>query len=171
MMTQQQYERISTPFRTPARQKMLVWLNRLVTGSVYAAYTLLCIILAVRLDQRLIPVLAIPAVPFALLSFYRKKVNAPRPYEILNIAPLLKPHRQGKSFPSRHVFSAFVIATTIAGFWPAPGLTIAVLGALLMLIRVIGGVHFPKDVIAGAIIGIASGGVGLTVWHWIGGML
>lgn len=171
MMTQQQYERISAPFRRPARQKMLIWLNRLITGCVYAAYILLCAILAVRLDLRLIPVVAIPAVPFVLLSFYRKTVNAPRPYEALNIVPLLKPHRQGKSFPSRHVFSAFVIATTLAGFWPPLGLVIAVLGALLMAIRVIGGIHFPRDVFAGTIIGIISGGIGLTVWHWIGGIL
>jgi len=169
-MTQQQYERISAPFRTPARTNALRLANKLLSAGVYAAYCLCCAILVLQLDLRIIPVMMIPGIPFVLLSIVRAKINAPRPYEVLDIDPLLKKHRSGNSFPSRHVFSAFVIGMTLCGLWLPLGIIILVAGALLSAIRVVGGVHFPRDVIAGAIVGIVSGGIGLLIWHWIGGM-
>lgn len=170
-MTQQQYERISAPFRAPARRKALAWANRLLSAAVYIGYCLSCATLLLERDIRLVPLLAIPGVPFVLLSLYRSKRNAPRPYEALNIDPLLNKHRAGKSFPSRHVFSAFVIGATLCGFRPAVGVGILAIGALLAAIRVIGGVHFPRDVIAGALVGLISGGIGLLIWYHSGGIL
>ena len=170
MMTQQQYERISAPFRTPARIRALRLTNKLLTAGVYAAYCLCCAKLVLQLDPRLVPALLIPGVPFVLLSLVRAKINAPRPYEALNIEPLLKKHRSGNSFPSRHVFSAFVIGMTLCRFWLPLGIIILAAGALLSAIRVIGGVHFPRDVIAGSIVGIVSGGIGILIWNLIGGM-
>ena len=38
-----------------------------------------------------------------------------------------------------------------------------VIGILLGMIRVLGGVHEPRDVIAGAVIGIASGIIGFSI--------
>ena len=170
-MTQQQYSRISAPFRAPLRRKALAWTNRALSAAVYIAYCLVCAILLFRWDVRLLPMLAIPGVPFVLLSLIRAKINAPRPYELLNIDPLLKKHRAGKSFPSRHVFCAFVIGATLCGFWPVFGAGILGIGSLLAVIRVIGGVHFPRDVIAGALVGLISGGIGLLICHSIGGIL
>ena len=170
-MTKQQYERISAPFRAPVRRKALVLTNRALTGAVYAAYILLCLYLLLHADRRLIAVLLVPAVPFVLLSFIRKRINAPRPYEALDIDPLIHKDTKGKSFPSRHVFSAFVIAMAAGAVLPALGAIIAGIAALLMVIRVIGGVHFPRDVIAGALCGILSGAIGLLIFRMIGGIL
>ena len=48
-------------------------------------------------------------------------------------------------------------------FWwvcpPLGGVFLAV-GVLIALIRVIGGVHFPRDVLSGAVLGAACGAVG-----------
>ena len=41
-------------------------------------------------------------------------------------------------------------------YWPA-GIAIGILGIALAYVRVVGGVHFPKDIAAGALIGILSG--------------
>ena len=61
--------------------------------------------------------------------------------------------KQGESFPSRHVLSAAVI--TAVFFYAAPplGPVLAVITLLIALVRVIGGVHFVKDVTAGALLG------------------
>ena len=69
----------------------------------------------------------------------------------------------GKSFPSRHVFSIFVIAVTVFWVWPLPGILVGIAGAILSWCRVAGGVHFPRDVIAGALIGIGCGVIGYYV--------
>ena len=54
--------------------------------------------------------LFIPASGFVILSFLRKKINAPRPYEEWTIKPLLDRDSPGQSMPSRHVFSATIIS-------------------------------------------------------------
>lgn len=104
----------------------------------------------------------VPGIAFVLLSFFRDKYNAPRPYETLDIDPLIRKNTKGHSFPSRHVFSFAVIA---CAFWyvnPVIG-AISMCGAVLMaLIRVLGGVHFPRDVIAGLAAGIGAGILGFV---------
>ena len=55
------------------------------------------------------------------------------------------------------------IAVTFFWVWPAAGVLIGIAGALLAWVRVKGGVHFPRDVIAGALIGIGCGIVGFYV--------
>lgn len=110
-----------------------------------------------------IEALIIPAVGFLLLSIYRAKVNAPRPYEVFDTPPLVVKNTRGNSFPSRHVFSAFIIATTAIQFFPALGVILYICGVLLAVTRVLAGVHFPKDVVAGALTGIALGLIGFAI--------
>lgn len=59
-----------------------------------------------------IRIVAVTAVSFIGVSYFRKKFDAPRPYTVYNYEPIIKKEKEGNSFPSRHVFSAFVIATT-----------------------------------------------------------
>ncbi len=104
-------------------------------------------------------IVAVPAVSFILVSLFRQKVNAKRPYELYGFSPLIVKDTKGKSFPSRHVFSIFVIGTTLGILYPYMSIAIGIMGVLLAAIRVITGVHFPKDTIAGAVIGIVLGSV------------
>ena len=99
-------------------------------------------------EQALIYVF-VPASGFVILSFLRKKINAPRPYEVWEIIPLLDRDSPSQSMPSRHVFSATIISMACLHASLSVGLTLLVLSALLGLVRVLGGVHFPKDVVVG----------------------
>ena len=65
--------------------------------------------------------------------------------------------KTGESFPSRHTLSAFLI--TMTGFYVyfPVGIVLAVMSLIIAITRVVSGVHFTKDVIAGAVIGILSG--------------
>lgn len=99
----------------------------------------------------------IPASGFVILSFLRKKINAPRPYEVWKIVPLLDRDSPGQSMPSRHVFSATIISMACLHASLSVGVILLVLSALLGLVRVLGGVHFPKDVVAGYICALVWG--------------
>lgn len=101
--------------------------------------------------------LFIPASGFVILSFLRKKINAPRPYEVWEIVPLLDRDSPGQSMPSRHVFSATIISMACMHASLSLGVILLVLSALLGLVRVSGGVHYPKDVVVGYICGLAWG--------------
>ncbi|MEZ7648789.1 phosphatase PAP2 family protein [Streptococcus sp. 27098_8_86] len=101
--------------------------------------------------------LFVPASGFMILSLLRKKINAPRPYEEWDIKPLLDRDRPGQSMPSRHVFSATIISMTCLHASLSVGVILLVLSALLGLVRVLGGVHFPKDVVVGYACGLVWG--------------
>ena len=101
--------------------------------------------------------LFIPASGFVILSLFRKKINAPRPYEEWDIKPLLDRDSSGQSMPSRHVFSATIISMACLHASLTMGMICLTLSAFLGLVRVLGGVHFPKDVVVGYICGLAWG--------------
>ena len=99
----------------------------------------------------------VPATGFVILSFLRKKINSPRPYEVWEIVPLLDRDSSGQSMPSRHVFSATIISMACLHASLSVGVILLVLSALLGLVRVSGGVHYPKDVVVGYICGLVWG--------------
>ena len=159
-MTARQYARISAPFRQDSTKKVLLAANRAMTWGCYLAYPILLLVLAIHRDGRFWRALLVPGISFVLLSLVRRALNFPRPYEALDIDPLIHKDTKGKSMPSRHVFSIFVIAMTFLWIVPWLGIVLLILGAALACVRVIGGVHFPRDVLVGAAVGILCGLVG-----------
>ena len=99
----------------------------------------------------------VPASGFILLTLVRKWINQPRPYETWEIIPLLDKDSSGNSMPSRHVFSATIISMACLYANLPVGLVLLVLSALLGLVRVLGGVHYPKDVLVGYACGLLLG--------------
>ena len=109
------------------------------------------------LGKQVLMYVFIPASGFVILSFLRKKINAPRPYEEWTIKPLLDRDSPGQSMPSRHVFSATIISMACLHASLTMGMICLTLSAFLGLVRVLGGVHFPKDVVVGYICGLVWG--------------
>jgi undecaprenyl-diphosphatase len=66
-----------------------------------------------------------------------------------------EPHTH--SFPSGHAASSFACAIVLASYAPRLRVLLWVLAALIAFSRVYVGVHYPLDVLAGAIIGILLG--------------
>ena len=157
-MTAERYAKLSAPFRSrPWAVKGLQGANRALTMLCYICYPALLLWLLLHWDARLWNAILVPAVSFVVVSLFRKKLNRKRPYETLDIQPLIVKNTRGQSFPSRHVFSVFVIAMTWGWICPPAGAALMVVGVLVALIRIVGGVHYPSDVLAGAVIGILAG--------------
>ena len=70
-----------------------------------------------------------------------------RPYVVYDFTPLIVKEKKGQSMPSRHVFSAFVIAMSALYICIPLGIFMMLLAVIMAFERVICGVHFPKDVI------------------------
>jgi undecaprenyl-diphosphatase len=61
------------------------------------------------------------------------------------------------SFPSGHAAFFFALATTTAVFDRRLGILLLIGAALVSLARVAAGIHYPSDVLAGALIGFLFG--------------
>lgn len=147
----------------PLMKSYIIWFNRIVTGAVYLLYPALLVLLYVNKNDGLVPAIVIPGISFVLLSIFRDRLNKPRPYEVFDIQPVIQKRTRGHSFPSRHIFCMFLIAVTVFYFYPLAGLLIGLVGLALAVNRVMGGVHFVKDVIAGALWGIGCGILGFYI--------
>jgi membrane-associated phospholipid phosphatase len=162
-VTAERYARISAPWRTPRRTALLNGLNRATAVVYYLSYPVLVAALLFQRDPRALRCVLVPGLSFVLVSLYRSVRDEKRPYEVLDIHPLIHKDTRGHSFPSRHVFSAFVIAMTFLWIYPPAGAPLLALGMVTALCRVLGGVHWPRDVIAGALLGTAAGLIG----YWL----
>src|SRR5690625_118690 len=141
-------------------KKLINPLNNFITFSIYCLYPLVLLFLAFTHDGRFWRAFLTPTISFVIVSIFRNFINAPRPYEVSDTVPIIKKENKGKSFPSRHELSVFVIATTLFYIFKPLGIIFMLVCILLAILRVVGDVHFSRDVIAGAIIGIFSGVLG-----------
>ena len=139
-------------------------------GAVSVAYVVLAfttVNLGLLLDGKYAEcarLCAVSAIPFAAVSAMRFVLNAPRPYEAVDFVPfaLLRQERKsGRSFPSRHVFSAFLIGTLALSYSVPLGVITLLVGAIIALTRVLLGIHFTRDALVGGIIGVLSGVIGM----------
>src|SRR5699024_2320852 len=122
-------------------KKIINLLNRLITVPIYCLYPLILIFLIYTHDERFWRTLLAPAISFVLVSVLRNYINAPRPYEVSGVKPIIDKDTKGKSFPSRHVFSIFVIATTLYFIFKPLGIFLMVAGVLLAILREIVRAH------------------------------
>lgn len=145
--------------KKPFFLSLLKSFNRFMTVVMPIVYLTLLVITYLQegLGKQVWMYVFIPASGFVMLSLLRKKINAPRPYEVWGIVPLLDRDSPGQSMPSRHVFSASIISMACLHASLTVGFILLVLSALLGLVRVLGGVHFPKDVLVGYISGLVWG--------------
>lgn len=114
----------------------------------------------------LLKFVTVAAIPFILVSAVRVIINCERPYELIDFPPfgqMRKERKAGRSFPSRHVFSAFLIGVLLFEVSPLVGALTVAVGVFIALQRVMLGIHFPKDTVVGAIIGLVSGIVGIAI--------
>ena len=118
----------------PVLAKVLIAVNKLITAGIFVVYPLLLVWLVFTDTAALFMATLVPCTGFVALSVFRHFINRPRPYEKFETTSVMSKDTVGKSFPSRHVFSAFVIASVI-----------------LAVMRVVLGVHFISDVLAGII--------------------
>ena len=76
----------------------------------------------------------------------------PRPFLALNFQPLVMEH--SSSFPSGHAAFFFSFATAIYLYNKQWGKWFFAAAAVISIARIIAGVHYPSDILAGSAIGI-----------------
>ncbi len=92
----------------------------------------------------------------AASQWVKRRLTRPRPTRAIRGFAALAENPDAFSFPSGHAAAAFAVAVTLTGAGLS-GPAAAVLALAIGLSRVYLGAHYPLDVAAGAMLGIAAG--------------
>lgn len=119
-------------------------------------YSLMLLILLFEGRDGLLPVLhmALAGLSGTLLYKWLKgKTLRPRPFEVHQDIFLTGKPLDKFSFPSGHTLHAVVFGLVAINYYPALSFIIMPFVSMVALSRVVLGLHYPSDVIAGALIG------------------
>lgn len=93
----------------------------------------------------------------------KRLIQRPRPADAHQaLSAFITPSDQF-SFPSGHTAAAFMVALIMTAFVPALAPLCYGLASAIGLSRVLLGVHFPSDIVAGALLGSLAGALALTI--------
>ncbi|HZJ98205.1 MAG TPA: phosphatase PAP2 family protein [Oligella sp.] len=102
---------------------------------------------------------------FELPIYYvlKNSIKRDRPcYKIVDVVSLITPSDKF-SFPSGHTAAAFVFANIVVAFFPALAIPVYFFATLVGLSRVMLGVHYPGDILAGMMLGLACSWAALAL--------
>ncbi len=152
------------------RTGWLDWLFILLSriGTLGLVWIAIAVVLAVlrRRPSILVAVVAADVAADLLVELGKLIVHRHRPFET-QIGPASSAH----SFPSGHSATSFACATVLAALAPRYRVPLFVLAALIALSRLYNGMHYPTDVVAGSLLGVATGVLVLRALRQRGGGL
>jgi undecaprenyl-diphosphatase len=121
------------------------------------------VILAAGEPSALLGFVIATALALVLQCHLKRRLGRPRPCQRPDGPPQRVPIPDHGSFPSGHSLHAAMAAVVVA--WQAPLLApaFALVALLIATSRVVLGVHYPSDVVAGAALGVILG-LALTLW-------
>ena len=167
-MKGENYKTMSAYFsETKARNQTIKALHDVLPLVMYIFYPVQMIALAINNgigSEVFLRFTLIPLCTLILVTVIRALINAKRPYEVYDYTPAVHKDTKGKSFPSRHTVCAFIIAMAFLYVNFSVGVIMLVIAAIIGVTRVLAGVHFIRDVISGAAIGILIGVLGFFVF-------
>lgn len=149
--------------RNPLVDQVMRWLAQDLVYGVAALAGLVCLWLVVTRASAQGVRLGVALTGAVLLALavgmvLHRVINQPRPFVAEpDSVRLLIDHAATPSMPSNHALFTFAIAGTLL-WWTRWAGAIALVAAILIgIARVYVGVHWPADVLAGALIGLMAG--------------
>ena len=129
-------------------------------------YALMLALLLQERSDALLPVLHmifVGAVCSATYAMVKRRTARPRPYEVVPAVSAGAAPLDAFSFPSGHTLHA--VAFTLVALRHYPGLAVPLIAfaTLTAASRVVLGLHYPSDVLAGAAIGAAIAGASFWI--------
>ncbi len=106
---------------------------------------------------------------FSANLLFKKTFERPRPAATEGLYVVQKAPASGFSFVSNHAVNMTCFAVMMAFFFPGYATFFAFIATLVAYSRIYNGVHFPSDVVVGALYGYGLGRIscwGIAKWSW-----
>jgi len=153
---------------SPALVTLLLAVSRLADGVIwYVLMAVLPWIDSVNGRACALQMLAIGLINLVLYLRVKRRIGRPRPFvacpDIRACTRALDPF----SFPSGHTLHAFAYALLLTYHYPFVAPLVWSFASLVALSRVVLGMHYPSDVLAGALAGVVTGGAMVAIGRWL----
>lgn len=153
-------------FRFTSKQNCnaVKWLSKTGDGYLYFAIgILLCFFEPEHGQLFLFTALMAYGLELPIYVVLKKLFKRPRPCDLLNnFSAYVTPHDKF-SLPSGHTAAACLMASIVSHYYPSFALLAYTWAALIGLSRVMLGVHYPSDVLAGASLGVIIASVSIAI--------
>ena len=153
--------------KTSHNQATRIWfrfISRLGDGLFW--YATMLAILVVNGGNGLMPVVHMLAVGFfgtILYKWLKGKTLRPRPYEVHQDIWLTGRPLDRFSFPSGHTLHAVAFSSIAVFYYPSLYFVVVPFAVMVGFSRVVLGLHYPSDVIMGALIGFSISSLSLVL--------
>lgn len=153
--------------KTSHNQAIRIWfrfISRLGDGIFW--YGTMLFIVAINKNDGLLPVVHMLAVGLSgtvLYKWLKGKTLRPRPYEVHQDIWLTGRPLDRFSFPSGHTLHAVAFSSVALFYYPSLFFVVVPFAVMVGLSRVVLGLHYPSDVLIGALIGFAISGLSLIL--------
>lgn len=157
-MNRNKYERITSFFKNnKAANTALKIIYKYLPLLIFILYPIGIVWVFFKQSEIFFQFVLVPLSVFLMITALRKLINEQRPYEKYGIEPVFAKSTKGKSMPSRHTASAFIISMAMLRINPYLGIGFLFVSFIIMLSRVLAGVHYIRDVFVGMTISIVIG--------------
>ena len=152
--------RIRETFGNPVLDRIMIFISSLANkGMLWIGIGVVLLLLGVKgrkwSERGLLVLLSLAFNAVVCNLWLKPMVARTRPYDLLGYEILVR--RLGDySFPSGHTSASFAAATALYAIDRRWGTAAYILAVLIGFSRLYLGVHFPTDVLAGAVIGILA---------------
>lgn len=139
-------------------------ISKLGDGPFYVLCGILFVLFGGSLGERMFVIGCIAySIELPLYWSIKNSIKRDRPFRRYeNVSAVVVPN-DTFSFPSGHTAAAFVFATMVSNFFPAFTIPVYLLACMIGLSRVLLGVHYPSDILAGGLLGKISAWIALSV--------
>lgn len=144
------YQKLNSFARLPWVRNMMLALTQMGSGIFVTLVCIGCYFL--HLPQVILGILFTQG----LVQSIKRIVRRTRPYWLIEDAIPVHPPKCQYSFPSGHTASAMTLAFMLSYYFHSMALVFMALGGIVAISRMVLGVHYPSDVLAGVGIAMVS---------------
>lgn len=141
-------------------------------GFNFVAYPLLCFFYFKKFHKKgilffVMGVFSVLISDWSGSKILKDTVDRKRPFETQEVKAVQRSPARGKSFISNHASNMFSFATYTSSFFPQARIALFTVAGLVAYSRVYNGVHFPLDVLCGAMWGTSVSLIFLLLSYWL----
>lgn len=144
--------------------RSIIWLSRTGDGHLYLLIGLALWAFEPDYGQLfLFTALMAYSLEVPLYLVLKKLFKRPRPCDLLtNFSAHVTPSDKF-SLPSGHTAAAWLMASILAHFYPSFALVAYIWASLIGVSRILLGVHYPSDVLAGIVLGVTISSISISI--------